>query len=118
MPKYSLATLSLDELTEDTTAAAAADFLVRYDASAGKFVKVGADDLDANFGVTATATELNQAADISGKFVAAGATLSLQVDSQPPQCIYTQLLLLSSTRERLNFMFHGMFHAVFYCYGM
>ncbi len=59
MSKNDLAYLSLDELVEDTSAAASADFLVRYDDSAGKFVKVGADDLNANFGVTATAAELN-----------------------------------------------------------
>jgi len=87
---YDLTHKSVDELTEDTTAAASADFLVRYDASADEFKKVGADDLNANFGVTstaaelnildgvtATATEINNAADISANFEDVTATNTL-----------------------------------------
>jgi len=56
---YDLTYKSIDELTEDTSAAASADFLPRFNASGDEWVKVGADDLNANFGITATATELN-----------------------------------------------------------
>lgn len=74
MSKYDLAYKNIDELNEDTTAAASADFLFRYDASAGAMVKVGADDLNANFGVTATAAELNAIADVSARLVDLDAT--------------------------------------------
>lgn len=66
---YGLTFQDISELVEDTAAPAAADFIVRYDASAGKFVKVGADDLSAILGVTATAAEVNNACDVSGRLI-------------------------------------------------
>lgn len=62
---YDLTHKSIDELTEDTSAPASGDFTVRYDDSAREFKKVDATDLNGQYGITATATELNQAADIS-----------------------------------------------------
>lgn len=79
--KYDLAYLSIDELAEDTSAAAASDMLVRYDASAGKFVKVDADDLNALFSVTATADEISSMCDASSRIVTStdAGTLALTV---------------------------------------
>lgn len=62
---YDLTHKSITELTEDTSAPASGDYTVRYDDSTREFKKVDATDLDGQYGITASAAELNQAADIS-----------------------------------------------------
>lgn len=71
--KYDLAYLNMDELPVITPTTS--DYLPVYDTSAGRFGKVAASaDLA---GVTATAAEINRVADVSGRLVAAGSTLTL-----------------------------------------
>jgi hypothetical protein len=72
--KYDLAYLNIDELEEDTSAAASGDFLVRFDASANKFKKVDATDLSAQSGATHTVAEANRALDLSARNVSIIAT--------------------------------------------
>lgn len=98
MPKYDLAYKSIPELTADASAPASGDFLVRYDASATSPKKVGATDLEAMLGITAslaevnlndgqtaTAAEVNNAADVSARVVevtaTAGGTIAVGVQS-------------------------------------
>jgi len=65
MPTHELAYKSIEELTEDSSAPAAGDWLVRWDDSAAVVKKVDATDMVAALGVTATVAELNLAADSS-----------------------------------------------------
>lgn len=59
---YDLTHKSIDELVVDNGAAATGDYTVRYDASANAFKKI---DATIPLGSGATATEINNAADIS-----------------------------------------------------
>jgi hypothetical protein len=72
--KYDLTNLSIDEIPA-VTPAGTTDYAVFYDASAGRFGKalVGFDFS----AVTATAAEVNRVADVSGRLVAAGSSLTL-----------------------------------------
>lgn len=80
MADYDLAYKKVSELTEDTSAPAAGDWLVRHDSSADGVKKVDATDLAAILGVTATAAELNNAADVSTRLISiADATNTLSL---------------------------------------
>lgn len=74
---YDLTTKSIDELVVDSAAAASGDYLVRYDASANKFVKIDATSISSVTGLTATAVELNNVADNSARVAEIQGTLSL-----------------------------------------
>jgi hypothetical protein len=75
--KYDLTQKSIDELSEDSSAAASGDFYVRYDASAKEFKKIDATDPLATLGTAATAAEIDAVADLSARIVNTTANLTL-----------------------------------------
>jgi hypothetical protein len=69
MAEFDLAYKRIAELTEDSSAPASGDLSVRWDDSAGEVKKIDSTDLVALIGVSATATEINNAADVSTRIV-------------------------------------------------
>lgn len=59
--KYGLAYLSVDEIEEDTSAAGSGDYLLRYDSSSEKFVKIPAAASNRIVDITAGTITLTQA---------------------------------------------------------
>jgi hypothetical protein len=69
MSGYDLANKDIGDLQVDASPPAANDLFVRFDESTGNFVKVDAMNLLALLNINATAAEIDNAADVSGRIV-------------------------------------------------
>ena len=97
--KYDLTYKSIDELPE-VTPAGGTDYVVVYDVSAGKFGKaLASSDLT---GVTATAAEINNVADVSARVQELTATGAVTAGVQSLELNHATVVIAATIADSAN----------------